>query len=406
MRALPATILKNSMRNKFLELLILHFLNDGVRTTLLILLPFIAHDFSLSLTQVGFLGSAQPLMAAFLAIPAGYITGRFGGFRIIFALLALYSIGALGIAFSFNIYILFGMFFLAALGFGMFHTVGFVLTADTSAQSDIGRNMGNFTSIGEIGRVALPPLAVFATSLIGWRSTIGAIGIVGLFVYVASRLYISSKKQDEHKINSIDTQNYKEFFKDAYFLFKNKKAAYITTSAIFDSLASSPVYVYLPFLLLSKGLNSAQLGFAMGTFFIGSLLGKSFLGRGVDRFGNVRVFIFSEICMTLVLLCITLNLQYAYTLFIVVLLGIFSKGTSPVVNTMFTELASRDHYHKIFAVSEMIIAISAVLIVLILGRVADTSGIVAIFYITSALALIAVFPIYLSMTNKQLVKVN
>lgn len=71
------------MRTQLKELLILHFLNDGVRTTIIVLLPLIAVDLSLSLTQVGFLGSSQPLIGALLALPTGYILGKLGGYKVI-----------------------------------------------------------------------------------------------------------------------------------------------------------------------------------------------------------------------------------------------------------------------------------------------------------------------------------
>jgi len=44
-------------------------LNDGVRTAVITLLPFMAKDISLSLAQVGFLGSSQPLIGALIALP-------------------------------------------------------------------------------------------------------------------------------------------------------------------------------------------------------------------------------------------------------------------------------------------------------------------------------------------------
>ena len=58
------------MNKSIKELSFLHFLNDGVRSTFVVLLPFIAKDLSLNLSSVGFLGSAQPLFASILALPA------------------------------------------------------------------------------------------------------------------------------------------------------------------------------------------------------------------------------------------------------------------------------------------------------------------------------------------------
>ncbi len=378
------------MKDQFKELLALHFLNDGVRTTLIVLLPFIAKDLSLSLTQVGFLGSSQALIASILALPTGFIAGKIGGFKILTTLLLIYSIGALGISISMSAFALFCMFYLAALGFGTFHTIGFSLTAKTSIPENIGKNMGNFTSIGEIGRVTLPPLAVFATSVIGWRETIGIIAIIGLVLYVISRFTFTKDISPEKHISK---QHHVDYLKDIISLFKNKHAISITAAAIIDSFASSPIYVFLPFLLVSKGINTQLLGITMGGFFIGSLFGKSLLGRSVDKLGNVKVFVISEFCMAFALLCISESTQYALLLFFAMLLGIFTKGTSPVVQTMFSELSHKDHYYKIYAVSELTIGFAAVITIIVMGTVADKTNIHMVFYLCALLACLATIPI-------------
>ena len=380
---------------KLKELFILHFLNDGIRTTFVVLLPFIAKDLSFSLGQAGFLGSSQPLIAALLAIPTGFIMSKFGGFRIILSLLLIYSLAAIAISFSFNISVLFLTYFASALGFGMFHTIGFALTAQSSTHKDVGRNMGNFTSIGEIGRISIPPLAVFTTSLAGWRPTIAILGIIGAFLFFVFKLL--SPGRDNYSLGSEkrNDQNYKSFFKDLVFLFKRKHSLFITSAAIVDSLASSPIYVYLPFLLVFKGNSPFQLGIAMAGFFIGSLAGKTLLGRSVDKFGNFRVFIISELCMAVSLFLIAQTSNFFILVGLASLLGIFTKGTSPVVQTMFSQLADKEHYHKVYAVSELATGLSAVVTIVIMGIVADRTGINTIFYVCSVLAVVASFPIYI-----------
>lgn len=77
--------------------MVLHFLNDGFRTTFVTLLPFIAKDLSLNLSTVGFLGSTQALLASFLSLPAGFLAARFGGVHFLTYLLIIYSLGAFGV---------------------------------------------------------------------------------------------------------------------------------------------------------------------------------------------------------------------------------------------------------------------------------------------------------------------
>ncbi len=380
------------MKMQLKELFLLHFLNDGVRTSFIILLPFIAKDLSLSLTQVGFLGSSQALIAALLALPTGFLMGKFKGFHMILLLLIVYSLAAMGVSLAPNVFILICTYLLASLGFAMFHTVGFSLTAKSSTPGDVGRNMGNFTAIGDIGRITIPTAAVLISSFIGWRTTMVIIGAVGILLFFVFRLTIRSK--DIYFSPNINFQNYKEFFSDIITVFRQKHAISITIVAILDSLASSPIFVYLPFLLVKKGETPFELSIVMGSFFVGSLVGKMLLGRAVDKFGNVAVFIISEICMAISIIFIAYSNQLLLILFFAIMLGVFTKGTSPVIQTMFSQISHKDHYHKVFAVSELVIGLSAVIAIVIMGNIADKVGIMWIFYLTASLAILATLPIY------------
>ncbi len=374
------------------KLSFLHFLNDGIRTTFVILLPFIAKDLSLNFTSVGFLGSSQPLLAGILALPAGFITARIGGFRLLIILLLVYSIGALGVASSLNIFMLIPMFLLGALGFGMFHTVGFILVAASSDKSNVGRNMGNFTSIGDIGRVALPPLAIFAASFFGWRTTMVFVSIIGFVIYVLSQFFL---KKEKHLQNSaLKKESYGDFIKNTLLLLKIRKLRFVILSGILDSLASNPIYLFLPFLLILKGVTASQLGGLMGAFFVGSLIGKFLLGRGVDKFGNLKIFILSELGMAGLIISLVLAANHLLTLLILLFfLGIFTKGTSPVVQTMFSNLTHKLHHHKIYAVSILFLALAEALAEIGMGPVADGFGVTMIFYLCAVFAISAIIPI-------------
>src|SRR5258705_5754929 len=98
------------MSTVFIILYVLHFLNDGIRTTFISLLPFIARDLHLSFTQVGFLTASQGALTALLALPAGFFAMKIGGFKILFFALLFYSFGAFGIGFAPNVAILIVLF--------------------------------------------------------------------------------------------------------------------------------------------------------------------------------------------------------------------------------------------------------------------------------------------------------
>lgn len=373
-------------------MMILHFLNDGVRTTFVTLLPFIAKDLKISLATVGFLGSFQPLIASMMALPAGFLASRLGGFSFLIFLLIIYSTGALSTAISPSLPFIILAFFLGALGFGMFHTVSFSLVAKISDKEKVGKNMGDFTSVGDIGRVAIPPAAVFLVSFVGWRVSMVTVALIGFTAFLVLRLF-QPKKEEHHLIDdSLEKETTKEFISHVIRLLKTKKLAFTLLAGIIDSLASSPVYLFLPFLLLSKGVQSTQYGIITGAFFMGSLLGKNFLGRTVDKIGNLKVFVLSEVFMAVILILLTFSTNFVAILVLSLLLGTFTRGTTPVIQSMLSNTSHKIHYNKIYALSEMFIGIAAVITVILMGIIAEKTSVLFVFYASAILALLAISP--------------
>src|SRR6266545_3968604 len=91
----------------------LHIFNDGFIAALLLFLPFIAKDLGLNLTQAGFLGTLVNSLTIFLAIPAGYIATKIGGFKTLIFACFLYGLGYVGVGLSHAYVWLFPMFLLA-----------------------------------------------------------------------------------------------------------------------------------------------------------------------------------------------------------------------------------------------------------------------------------------------------
>ncbi len=371
------------------ELFILHFLNDGIRSTFVSLLPFIAKDFKLNLGLVGFLGSAQPLLATILAIPASFFAARIGSFKLLIYLLIIYSLGAFLAFLAPNFILITLAFLLAATGFGMFHTVSFTLVGRESSGEQMGKNMGNFTSIGDVGRILIPPVAVFLVSVSSWRVSMLLLSVLGFLIFIFIK--VTRVKKIESKIYQ-KSESHTQFIKQLIEIIKSRKMILTLIAGILDSLASSPIFIFLPFLLFTKGITIQEYAFIVGFYSGGSLIGKYVLGRGVDKFGNLKIFIFSEICMGLALIFLTVSNHLLLIFFITLVLGLFTRGTTPVITSMFSQVSHKGHYDKIFALSEMFIGFAAMVTVTGMGIIADRIGVYFVFYTASVLAVLATIP--------------
>jgi MFS family permease len=93
--------------------------------------------------------------------------------------------------------------------------------------------------------------------------------------------------------------------------------------------------------------------------------------------------------------------SFFWIVIVSIILGIFTKGTVAVTNTMVSE-ASEHHgnFEKAFGVNEFITNIGTTIAPLILGFLSDKFGIVSAFYAMGIAAVIAALPAYLFYRTK------
>lgn len=259
------------MKSKLNGIYLLHVLNDGFQASLLLLLPFIAKDLQISLSAVGILGGALNVLQVVLALPAGILAHKYGGYKMLLLSLFLYSLGFIGVGISPVYYLLLMAFIVSGLGFGIFHPIAFAEVANSSDKTIRGRIMGNFTAIGDIGRIGLSTIITFIISYIGWRSSSLVFAVVGLAIF-AVLFRIFSKNNDRIEIKQKEQAKGEELKE----LFKNKKFVLSTASSFLDSFASSSLFVFLPFLLLYRNIDPKVLGAFTSAFFVGNFFGKTF----------------------------------------------------------------------------------------------------------------------------------
>lgn len=384
----------NFFLQPFNFLLLLHFFNDGIKTATIILLPFIAKELSINYTQVGILGSSFGFLALILAIPTGIIASKFGGFKFLLTALLVYSLGVIGISISHSLLFLLPVFYLTAIGFGVFHIVGFTLVARTSSKENIGKNMANFTATGDVGRLAISSLALLIIPLSGWRLTAVILSCIGLFLYLTSKFTNIDKYKDKlDKINLIENHN--DWLKNFLIILKTKKLFLVALTSFIDAFASNQLFIFLPFLFLSRGIDITHLSIFTGGYFVASFVGKTLLGRAVDKYGSKIVFVYSELLMAVTLIFFSISYNFILLFIFSFLLGIFTKGTSPVIQTMFSESTHEAHYEKVYAVSEIFIGAAATLSPIFMGLSSDTFGVSSVLYLSAFFALAAIIPILL-----------
>lgn len=368
---------------------LLHILNDGYLASFVILLPFIAAGLGLSLTQVGMLGSILNTAAVALALPAGYLAARFGGLRILLGALMLYGGALFALGASMNFLVVGLVFLVAGVGFGVFHPIAFALIARWSPKETRGRAVGNFTAIGDLGRIGITAAVSFIAVKIGWRHTAILYSIALVVVATLCVRYIRKTHPTRlHAKHETDTKHL-----SLVAVLHNARFILVIIAAFFDSIASKPLFIFLPFLLIAQGINPVFLGSFGAIFFVGNFGGKLFLGRLVDVFGNTRMFLLAELSMAVLIVLLANSSHVAAILICSLLLGVFTKGTTPIIQTMVAEsVEHHGQYEKAYGIAGLTGAVGDVIGPLIIGILSDRFGIAPAFYAMAVAALLAVVP--------------
>lgn len=382
-------------RYKTVAINFLHVINDGFEASLLLFLPFITNELHLGLTQVGFLGSTMNVLKVFLALPVGYVASRYGGFRLLIIAILFYAIGHLFVSIGQYYYVIAFGFLIAGIGFAIFHPISFSVVVKMFDKKERGSRLGTFTAIGDIGRIGMSSIITFVIAYIGWRSTalscFAVLSVLFIIYFVGFFRRKTTIIIDQHNSKGISYRG----------ILKNKKFILSTLSYCLDTFASSALFVFIPFLLLSRNVSPALLGSVTSTFFFGNMFGKVLLGRLVDKFGNTNVFILSEISMAFFIVILSNSTLLPLIIVASIILGIFTKGTIPVLTTMISE-SVEDHgrFEKAFGLNALITGVAATLAPLALGYFADKWGIVTAFNLSASFALMAIIPAYIFKTLK------
>lgn len=368
----------------------LHILNDGFYASLLLFLPFLAKDLHINLTQAGLLGTILNSIGMLCALPGGYLAARFGGMKILILSAVLYGLGYIWTGMALSYVWLFPGIAIAGVGFAFFHPIGFALITRLSAAEIRGKNMGDFTAIGDIGKMGISAVLTFIVVYLGWRSTAILYGIVAV---ICGLFFLFLQRQTDEVAQRPPQQHVKICLRE---ILSHPPFFLAIATSFLDVFSSASLFVFLPFLLLSRGIDIAFLGTFSAVFFLGSLFGKSILGRFSDRFNNASVVMISELCMAICIVLLAHSTSIIVIVFSSIIVGIFTKGTVPVIQTMVSDASEHHgHFEKTFAVNGLIGSIALTISPVFLGFVSDQWGIEAAFYAMAIIAALAILPAFI-----------
>jgi MFS family permease len=378
---------------------IFHVLIDGLFESVPLLLSFMAIAWGSGEKEVGLIISLAVMASTVAGLATKPLSRRFGRLTALTGITALYGAGFFMNAFAANLYFAGGCFILATAGHTVFHSISFSYLSTATDRAGLGTVLGNFTALGDIGRVPFTALAGFvaASSLFGfpgWRIVSFIYGLGALsFSYWAGVFLFS--QNDRTPIEESAATKATKNLPDLSLLRNSRYVLPIITNS-FDAFGSDRIFTFLPFLLLAKHIEPQQIGLFALLFMLSGLAGKMVCGRLVDRFGARPVFIAAESSMALLLGVLVVASQPSLLLVTAFLLGMVTKGTVPVVQTIVANAVETPaEYEDIFTLNSLARGVTNILAPLVFGFIAAAYGVIWAYGVMGIAACCAVLPIAL-----------
>ncbi|MEO8491954.1 MFS transporter [Pseudomonas sp.] len=357
-----------------------HAIHDGLTDVIYVLLPLWQAQFGLSLAQVGLLRGAYAGMMAGFQLLASRAARRWGRERLLVGGTALAGVAYLLAGQAGGLGVLLLALLLGGLGASTQHPLASSLISDTyEANGGVKQALSQYNFAGDIGKTLIPGLIGLLLTVISWRASVTALGLLGLLT--AGLLWWLIPVRGEPDAVAGKARAVVHGRGSASGL-----RALIVTGTL-DSAVRMGFLTFLPFLLKEKGAGTAGIGLALTMLFVGGAFGKLLCGYLGARIGMVKTVWLTEFT-TAVLIVMAVYLPFYPLMVMLPLLGLALNGTSSVLYGAVPELAGPGKREQAFAVFYTGTIGGGALAPVLFGSLGDVTGIpVAVMLLAATLVL-------------------
>lgn len=407
-----------------------HIVMDGMFASVPILLSFIVLYFGANEKSAGIIISLGGVLMTLGGLSTKFFSARLG----LWATMGLVLL-VTGGSFTLNAFAphlaVAGMFFIFSVsGMGLFHALTFAHITAIEDRRNLGKALGDYTAIGDIGRIPVASLAGFGAAMTlagqpGWRIVCLVYGIAtcgvaagllwkGLRERAAARALAEQASCPDFQAAASQGEaapaeaapgepaapegRLARMRKHlpSFALLRRREVALPMFTNILDGFASTSIFTFLPFLLFAKGIDAAAVGGFALAFTVGSFIGKSICGRLAGRFGARPVFVGTELCMVALLL-ITVSVHEVWLIIALCgMLGMATTGTVPSMQTLLVEpVSGKAQYEDIFSLSSLLRGGITMLAPLLYGFMATALSIESAYVLMACVGVLAVTPLLL-----------
>jgi len=362
-----------------------HFVHDGFSDILYVLLPLWAREFSLTFAQVGLIRTVYTGAMALFQIPAGFLAERFSERRVLAAGTAVTGLGFVVAGTTGGFVTLLAVLLLAGLGSGVQHPLASTLVSRAYETGSRRTALGTYNTSGDLGKVAVPAVVGLVAALVGWRTACAAYGLIGVAAAVAVFVVLANLEDSgpavreaaiEHPATGWGIRDVRGF-------------QALSTLGVIDNSTRTAFLTFLPFVLIAKGLSTAQVGWALAVLFAGGAVGKLACGWLAERLGVIRTVVWTETATALGILAIVAA-PLGLALAVLLPLGVALNGTSSVLYGTVADLVTPERRSRSYGLYYTITIGASALAPTVYGGLGDVLGVPATLTVVSMVVLLTI----------------
>jgi FSR family fosmidomycin resistance protein-like MFS transporter len=366
-----------------------HLTNDACFALLYPLLPFIASDLDLSLTEVGLLKATFSGSSSVFQIPTAAIGARFGEQLVLLIGNAWVGAGLVGMGLAGSFLALLVLAAFAGLGGNAQHPLGASLISRTSEGPRLATAMGTLNFAGDLGKLIGPFVAGIVAVNFGWQAALAAVGIPTLVLSV-SLLLTRREPGMVSELPSSDKRRPSAPLRDRRFQL-------VLAAGGLDNATRGAALTFLPFVLADKGLDAATISVLYGVIFAAGAAGKFGCGWISDRWNLLAVIFLTELVTAGALLSM-LGASVWMVVPLAIAFGFALNGTSSALNVAVARFISSERRASGYGIYFTVALVSSACAPLAYGLLGDASGLNTVFVVMAALTL-AVIPVIMPLRS-------
>jgi MFS family permease len=364
-----------------------HGLQDGLTTTVKVMLPILAQSFGLSYAQVGTVRAANVAAMALLEIPSGLLSERIGARALLAIGLVIGGAGFLWLSFAGGFMAVLFSLFLAGAGAAFQHTLSSSIIAAAFPGRARRAALGTYNAAGDVGKLVL---AAGFTLLIGlgleWQVIAGGYGALAIaLALLVLALLFGGRIAGRGRAATPSPDP--EAGSSGWGIRSKPAFAGLCAISSLDTIVQSGFATFIAFLMIEKGVAVSLASLAVVLTLAGGVIGKFCCGFLAARLGVLRSLVLVQILTAAGIFAVVfLPPMAAYVLLPAI--GEVLQGSSSITYGSVSEMFHPDRQARGFSLIYTSGNIAAVAGSVLLGAISDWVGLSAMMLTITALTLL------------------